>query len=78
MLKCVVVDYSPKAHQQTYALFALDRCPASLTHDPVSRSVVCPDRPSDCALLRINFGHLKHETTTNELLSMRLGDEAVF
>ena len=78
MLKHVAVDYSPEAHQQTDTLFTLDRRPIYQAHGLASHSVLHSNPPSDCMLLRINFGHLKCETTAKELLSMHLGDEVVF
>ena len=77
MLKRVAVDCSPEACQQTNTSFALDRRPAYPAHGPASHPALRPDRPSDYALLRINFGHLKHEPAANKLLSTRLGDEAM-
>ena len=78
MSKGVDVDCSPESHQEIDTLFTLDRCPAYPSHIPAFHSALRPDPPSDCALLRINYGHLKCETTTNILLSTCLGDESVF
>ena len=78
MLRHVVVDCIPEARQQIDTPFALDQRQAYPVHILASHSSLRPYRPSDCTMMRINFGHLKHEIAVNKMLSTCLGDEAVF
>ena len=57
MSKCVAKDSSPEARQEIDPPFALDLRLVYPSHVPAFRSTLRPDRPSDCALLRINSGH---------------------